>query len=192
MHSYLQEGGRTRGAPRGPTQLFALIVGGLLLALGVLTLVIGGAEFATAKQARGQDFLIWTANGWNSVVWMAFGALGLAMANQIGAARIYALVSGVISALLAVWGSSTAGTCSTSCLSTRPTTSSTPRSAAWVLCLAWCPSRRIERPRWGAAGRRPRTRPGLTECRGPTGQPARLRSVRGLADADTGAAPAQT
>jgi ABC-type transport system involved in multi-copper enzyme maturation permease subunit len=96
-------------APRTPAQQFALIMGALLLALGVLTLIIGGVHFGTATQARGQNFLIWLANGWDSVLWIVFGALGIATASRVDASRTYALVTGVVFAVLAVWGFITGG-----------------------------------------------------------------------------------
>ncbi|HEV2772698.1 MAG TPA: DUF4383 domain-containing protein [Thermoleophilaceae bacterium] len=91
-------------APRAPAQQFALLAGLVLLALGVLTLVIGGANFGTADQAGGQEFLIMKANGWDSVVWITFGSLGVSMASELGAARVYGLVSGAFFVTVAVWG----------------------------------------------------------------------------------------
>lgn len=89
---------------RTPAQQFAVIAGLGLLALGVLTLVIGRATFGTIDQAGGQEFLIWKANGWDAVVWIAFGTLGLTMGSDRAAARVYALVSGVFFVTVAAWG----------------------------------------------------------------------------------------
>lgn len=91
-------------APRTPAQQFAMLAGLGLLALGVLTLVLGGANFGTVDQVGGEEFLIWKTNGWDSVVWITFGTLGLAMASELGAARVYALVSGAVFVTIAVWG----------------------------------------------------------------------------------------
>lgn len=90
--------------PRTPAQRFAMLAGLVLLTLGVLTLVVGSANFGTVDQAGGQDFLILKANGWTSVAWIVFGALGVSMASDLGAARVYGLVSGAFFVTVAVWG----------------------------------------------------------------------------------------
>jgi len=91
-------------APRTPAQWFATVVGAVLLALGVLALIFGSTNFGVADRINAEQFLIWRVSGWETILYMATGALGLAMASRVDAARTYALVVGVAYAAFAVWG----------------------------------------------------------------------------------------
>lgn len=90
--------------PRTPVQLYALIGGALLLLIGVLALVTHGLRFGTTSSAPGDDFVIWRMNGWDTVAYMALGALGVFMASRVDGARTYAMVAGVLLVAAAVWG----------------------------------------------------------------------------------------
>lgn len=91
-------------APRTPAQLFALVIGGILLAFGVVALVLGHTDFGAGSSLGGSQFILWMTNGWDTIIWMALGALGLLAAAQSDTARTYSLLAGVFFALVAVWG----------------------------------------------------------------------------------------
>ncbi len=89
---------------RTPAQWFALISGVFLVALGVLSLIFGGASFGRAGTTDTDTFLIWQTTGWNDVAWIVTGAIGLLMAVRLDAARTFAVVVGALYAAAAVWG----------------------------------------------------------------------------------------
>jgi|SRR4051794_25660592 hypothetical protein len=91
-------------APKTPVQWYATVVGGVMLALGVLALVTGSTGFGTVGSGSGQDFLIWRVNGWDAVLYIVTGAAGLFAASRIDSARTFALVAGAVYAVMAVWG----------------------------------------------------------------------------------------
>jgi len=91
-------------APRTPAQWFATVVGAVLLAIGVLALILGLTSFGTVDEIDAREFLILRVSGWETIMYMAFGALGLLLAGRVDAARSFALVAGVYYALVAVWG----------------------------------------------------------------------------------------
>lgn len=89
---------------RTPAQWFALLAGTFLTALGVLTLIFASVGFGgTGAEDRG-DFLIWQATGWNAILWIAAGAIGLLMSTRVDAARTYGALAGAVFAVLAAWG----------------------------------------------------------------------------------------
>jgi len=87
---------------RTPAQWFGLLAGAFLVAIGVLTLAIYGPQFGAANDPA--SFLIWKASGWNTILWIAMGALGLAASVRVDAARSYGLLAAVVFGVLAVWG----------------------------------------------------------------------------------------
>lgn len=91
-------------APRTPAQWYALVVGAVLGAAGVIALVTGSTDFGTVSGGAGQNFIIWNVSGWETILYMALGAFGLFSAARVDAARTFALFSGVIFAAMAVWG----------------------------------------------------------------------------------------
>jgi len=90
--------------PKTPAQGYAGLAGVFLVALGLLSLIILGVEFAPVDESASPDFLIWEANGWTTLLWLVAGALGLVMMSRVDGARTYALVGGVVFAVMAVWG----------------------------------------------------------------------------------------
>ncbi|MDQ3849195.1 MAG: DUF4383 domain-containing protein [Actinomycetota bacterium] len=88
--------------PRTPAQWFALLAGAFLVALGVLTLVLNGLAFGETSNPA--DFLIWKASGWNTILWMAMGAIGVVASTRVDAARSYGLIAALVFGVLAVWG----------------------------------------------------------------------------------------
>jgi uncharacterized protein DUF4383 len=91
-------------APQTPAQLFAFLVGGVLVVFGVVALVVGHTDFGTGDNLGGDQFILWMANGWDTIVWIAVGALGVMAAGRADAARMYAAVAGAFFAVVAVWG----------------------------------------------------------------------------------------
>ncbi len=86
---------------RTPAQLYALLVGGTLVAAGII-----GFFYSSAFGSPGEVddvFGILSVNGWHNVVHIATGALGL-LALSYGAARSYALLLGVVYIVVAAWG----------------------------------------------------------------------------------------
>ena len=86
---------------RTPAQLYALLVGGTLVAAGII-----GFFYSSAFGSPGEVddvFGILSVNGWHNVVHVATGALGL-LALSYGAARGYALLLGVLYLVVAAWG----------------------------------------------------------------------------------------
>jgi len=87
---------------RTPAQWFGLLAGAFLVALGVLTLVLNGLQFGATNDPA--SFLIWKASGWNTILWVAMGALGLAASLRVDAARSYGMLAAVVFGVLAAWG----------------------------------------------------------------------------------------
>ena len=83
-------------------RLFALLVGGLLVLIGV-----GGfmyeSSFGTGDGLASDDIAgTFAVNGWRNLLYMVCGAAGLALASR--APRPYALAVGGLFVLIAVWG----------------------------------------------------------------------------------------
>jgi hypothetical protein len=91
-------------APRTTAQVYSLLVGGILLAFGVIALAVGHTDFGTGDSVGGDQFILWMANGWDTIVWIAFGALGVIAATRAETAWTYALLSGAFFAVVAAWG----------------------------------------------------------------------------------------
>ncbi len=91
-------------APRTPAQSFATVVGVVLLALGGLALILGSTNFGVADRLSAEEFLIWRVSGWETILYMATGVLGLVAASRVDAARTYSLLVGFAYAAIAVWG----------------------------------------------------------------------------------------
>lgn len=91
---------------RSPAQLYALIFGIVLVAVGIL------GFFYESSFATGDDTLvereavlgILDVNGWHNVVHIASGLVGLAVAGSYANARMYALGFGAIYIVVAILG----------------------------------------------------------------------------------------
>ncbi len=89
---------RTDGAT--PARLYATLVGGTLLVVGII-----GFFYSASFGAPGtvdSVFGIFAVNAWHNIVHILTGALGLIVAGY--AAREYALGLGVVYTLVAAWG----------------------------------------------------------------------------------------
>lgn len=87
---------------RTPAQWFALLAGVFLVALGVLTLIFGSVGWSGSENPA--DFLIWKASGWNTILWMAMGGIGVFASTRVDSARTYGFVAALVFGALAVWG----------------------------------------------------------------------------------------
>lgn len=91
--------------PDSAAQVYSIVAGLFLLAVGILGLIFASVGFGSAGSAADQpEFLIWNVSGWTTILWIAMGALGLASAVWLPGARTYAIFAGVVFAVLAVWG----------------------------------------------------------------------------------------
>jgi len=93
-------------AQRSPAQLYALVFGIVLVAVGIL------GFFYESSFATGDDTLverdavlgILDVNGWHNVVHILSGLVGLAVAGSYSNARLYALGFGAVYIVVAILG----------------------------------------------------------------------------------------
>ncbi len=84
-----------------PARMYATVVGGVLLAAGILGFFYD-SSFGTDPVERDAVLGILDVNGWHNLVHIATGALGLAVARS--AAREYAMGLGAVYLLVAAVG----------------------------------------------------------------------------------------
>ena len=91
-------------AERSPAQLYALIFGVVLVAVGIMGFFYEGS-FSTGDGAPRDAVLgILDVNGWHNVVHILSGVIGLAVAGSYANARFYALCFGLIYIVVAILG----------------------------------------------------------------------------------------
>ena len=88
---------------RTPAQLYALVFGIVLLAVGILGF-IADSSFGTGSDVDGSDFIVFEVNGWHNIVHILSGLLGLALARRRDTARTYALGFGAVYLVVTIWG----------------------------------------------------------------------------------------
>jgi hypothetical protein len=88
---------------RTPAQLYALLFGIVLLAVGILGF-IADSSFGTGTDVEGSDFIVFEVNGWHNIVHILSGLLGLALARRRDTARAYALGFGAVYLVVTIWG----------------------------------------------------------------------------------------
>jgi hypothetical protein len=89
-------------AASSPAQLYATLVGAVLVIAGILGFFYE-ASFATGDELVSDDALgILAVNGWHNLFHIAIGLLGLVATGS--AARTYALAVGLLYVVLAIWG----------------------------------------------------------------------------------------
>lgn len=88
---------------RTPAQLYALLFGAVLLAVGVIGFVVD-ASFDTGTGVEGDELIVFEVNGWHNLVHVASGALGLALAGSRAGARAFALGFGAVYLAVTAWG----------------------------------------------------------------------------------------
>ena len=91
-------------AARTPAQWFALVVGAILAVGGLIALVTGSTDFGTVSGGAGRNFIIWDVSGWETILYMVVGVLGMLAARRVDHAREFALAGGVLFAAMAIWG----------------------------------------------------------------------------------------
>jgi hypothetical protein len=86
--------------PASPARLYASAVGALLVILGVLGFFYGSSfgSPGTVDHTLG----VFRTNGWEDLLWIVVGALGLLLAGA--ASRAYALAAGLLLTVFGVWG----------------------------------------------------------------------------------------
>ena len=86
--------------PASPARLYASTVGALLVILGVLGFFYGSSfgSPGTLDHTLG----VFRTNGWENLLWIVVGALGLLLAGV--ASRGYALAAGLLFTVLSIWG----------------------------------------------------------------------------------------
>lgn len=93
-------------AERSPAQVYALVFGVVLLAGGILGFFYdNGTSFAVGNELKGSAVLgILEVNAWHNIVHVASGLVGLAVAGSYAGARTYALLFGLVYAVVAFLG----------------------------------------------------------------------------------------
>jgi hypothetical protein len=89
---------------RSPAQVFALVIGVMLVAAGILGFFYS-ASFSTGDGAERDALLgILDVNGWHNLVHIASGAVGLLVVGSYRGARAYALGLGAVYLLVTLLG----------------------------------------------------------------------------------------
>jgi Domain of unknown function (DUF4383) len=92
-----------RSDARTPAQLYALLFGITLLAVGILGF-IADSSFDTGSNVQGSDFIIFEVNGWHNLVHIASGIAGIALSRRADSARLFALGFGAVYLAVTIWG----------------------------------------------------------------------------------------
>jgi hypothetical protein len=91
------------GTKRSPAQVYALGFGALLTIIGIAGFFYN-SEFTTREEVHDAVFGILNVNGWENVVHVLTGVLGLVVASSYSSARSYAFGFGLIYFIIAIWG----------------------------------------------------------------------------------------
>lgn len=91
-------------APKTPAQWFSMVIGAILVGGGVVALLTGSNNFGTVSDGAGEEFILWQVSGWETILYMGMGALGIFMAARVDTARTFALLAGAVFAAMAGWG----------------------------------------------------------------------------------------
>lgn len=89
---------------RTPAQLYALVFGVVLLAVGVLGFIADASFGDIGTDVEGSNFIIFEVNGWHNIVHIASGAVGLAVAASPAGSRLFALGFGGVYLVVTIWG----------------------------------------------------------------------------------------
>src|SRR3954465_5837307 len=87
---------------RTPAQIFALVIGAVLVLAGIVGFFYSSAFGAPGKVDGVLGVL--DVNGWHNLVHIATGLLGLVMARSYSSARAYCLLLAVLYTTVAIWG----------------------------------------------------------------------------------------
>jgi hypothetical protein len=92
-----------RTESRTPAQLYSLLFGVTLLAVGILGF-IANSSFSSGSNVQGSDFIIFEVNGWHNLVHIASGLAGIALSRRADSARLFALGFGAVYLAVTIWG----------------------------------------------------------------------------------------
>ena len=92
-----------RTESRTPAQLYSLLFGITLLAVGILGF-IADSSFGAGSDVQGSDFIIFEVNGWHNLVHIASGLAGIALSRRADSARLFALGFGAVYLLVTILG----------------------------------------------------------------------------------------
>ena len=86
-----------------PARLYALVVGVVLVAAGIIGFFYESA-FSSDESVRSAVFGLLDVNGFHNVVHIATGLLGILAARTIASARTYCLAFAVVYLVVCIWG----------------------------------------------------------------------------------------
>jgi hypothetical protein len=86
-----------------PARLYAMVVGVVLVAAGVIGFFYE-SSFTSDASVRGSVFGLLDVNGWHNVVHIATGLLGILAARKLATARTYCLIFGIVYLVVCIWG----------------------------------------------------------------------------------------
>jgi hypothetical protein len=89
-------------ANRSPAQIYALVIGAVLVVAGIIGFFYSAAFGSPGKVDAVVGVL--DVNGWHNVVHILSGAAGLALAGSLPRARLYALGLAIVYTVVAIWG----------------------------------------------------------------------------------------
>ncbi|MFL5827859.1 MAG: DUF4383 domain-containing protein [Thermoleophilaceae bacterium] len=96
----------TEELPTSPAQRYARLVGWLLVAIGIAGFFYN-ASFATGQETltnRGSMFGAFDVNGWDNLLHLLVGLIGVRVAQSYAGARAYAWAAGLFFLVLALLG----------------------------------------------------------------------------------------
>ncbi len=88
---------------RTPAQLYALLFGVTLLAVGIIGFFVD-SSFDVGSGVQGDDLIVFEVNGIHNLVHIASGLVGLAVASSAAGSRLYALGFGAVYLLVTIVG----------------------------------------------------------------------------------------
>jgi hypothetical protein len=89
---------------RSPAQIYALVIGAVLAAAGILGFFYNATFGAGDDVERDAVLGILDVNGWHNIVHLASGLVGLAVAGSWSAARMYAFGLGAVYIVVTILG----------------------------------------------------------------------------------------
>ena len=90
-------------AERSPAQLYALVIGAVLVTAGIVGFFVN-ADFDTGSNVPRDTLVLFDINAWHNIVHLATGAIGLALAGSYAGARAYAIGLGAVYVVVTILG----------------------------------------------------------------------------------------
>ena len=88
---------------RTPAQLYSLVFGITLLAVGLLGFLVN-TSFGTGSDVQGDELIAFEVNGWHNLVHIASGIVGIMLAKRADTARLFALGFGAVYLVVTIYG----------------------------------------------------------------------------------------